>query len=79
MILMKEFLPLTTVAIEKSKRNFLNGQWKMLQKENASLETRILQMQTTTEKIELIGYLILGDITFCSLKNLHTEKKSPKS
>ena len=51
----------------------------MLQKENASLETRILQMQTTTEKTELIGYLILGDITFCNLKNLHTEKKSPKS
>ena len=30
---------------------------------------------TTTEKIKLIGYLILGDITFCNFKNEHFEKK----
>ena len=43
------------------------------------LKTWILQIQTTTEKIKLIGYLILGEIKFCNLKNEHFEKKSPKS
>ena len=35
-------------------------------------------MQTTTEKIELNGYLILGEIKLCNLKNVHFEKKIPK-
>ena len=39
----------------------------------------ILQIQTTTEKIKLIEYLILGEITFFNLTNEHFEKKSPKS
>ena len=43
------------------------------------LKTWILQIQTTTEKIKLIGYLILSDIKFWKLKNEHFEKKSPKS
>ena len=34
-------------------------------------------MKTTTEKIELIGYLILSEIKLCNLKNVHFEKKSP--
>ena len=34
-------------------------------------------MLTTTEKIELIGYLILSEIKLCNLKNVHFEKKSP--
>ena len=33
MILMKEFVSLTTVAMEMGKRHFFNDQWKMLQKE----------------------------------------------
>ena len=37
------------------------------------------QVQTTTEKIKLIGYLILGEIKFFNLKNHNFEKKSPKS
>ena len=36
-------------------------------------------MQTTTEKIELTGYLILGKKNLCNLKNVHFEKESPKS
>ena len=43
------------------------------------LKTWILQIQTTTEKIKLIEYLILSEIKFCNLKNEHFEKKSPKS
>ena len=39
----------------------------------------MLQIQTTTEKINLIRYLILGEIKFQNLKNEHFEKKSPKS
>ena len=39
----------------------------------------MLQIQTTTEKIELTVYLILGEIKFCNLKNQHFEKNSPKS
>ena len=35
-------------------------------------------MQTNTEKIELSGYFILGEIELCNLKNVHFEKKSPK-
>ena len=35
-------------------------------------------MQTTTGKIELIGYLILGEIKLCNLKNIHFEKKKPQ-
>ena len=36
-------------------------------------------MQATTEKIELIGYLILGEIKHFNLKNVHFEKKRQKS
>ena len=35
-------------------------------------------MQTTTEKIELIEYLILAKIKLCNLKNVYFEKKEPK-
>ena len=38
-----------------------------------------IQIQTTIEKIKLIGYLILGEIKFCNLKNENFEKKSPES
>ena len=34
------------------------------------LKTWILEIQTTTEKIKLIGYLILGKIKVCKLKNI---------
>ena len=50
MILIKEFVSLITVAIEIGKRYFF--QWSM---KNALLKTWTLQMQTSTEKIELIG------------------------
>ena len=43
------------------------------------LKTWILQTQTTTEKIKLIGYLILGEIRLWNLRNEHFEKMSPKS
>ena len=42
------------------------------------LKTWILYLQTTTEKIKLNGYLILGEITFCNLKNEHFEKIAQK-
>ena len=58
MILMKEFVSLTTVSM------FL---WKML------------QWRSYHWKIDLIGYLILGEIQLCNLKNIHFEKKSPKT
>ena len=35
-------------------------------------------MQATTEKIELIGYLILGEKKHFNLKKVHFEKKGPK-
>ena len=44
-----------------------------------SLKTWILQIETATEKIKLVGYLILGEIKCCDTKNEHFEKKSPKS
>ena len=49
---------------------------KFFKKKNTYLKTLILQMQTTTEKIELIGYLILGEIKLCNLENVHFEKNS---
>ena len=36
-------------------------------------------MQTITEKIELIGFVIFSEIKLCNFKNIHCEKKSPKS
>ena len=42
-------------------------------------KSRILQIQNTSEKIKLTGYLILGEIKFCNFKNKNNEKKSPKS
>ena len=36
-------------------------------------------MQTITEEIKLIEYLILGEIKICNLKNKHFQKKRPKS
>ena len=44
-----------------------------------SLKGLILLVQTTTKKIKLIGYLILGEIKFCNLKNEHFENNNPKS
>ena len=43
------------------------------------LKTWILQIQTTTEKIKLTGYLILGEIKFYNFKNEYFEKKIPIS
>ena len=40
-----------------------------------SLKTWILQIQTTTEKIKLIRYLILGEIKFWNLKWTFLEKE----
>ena len=37
------------------------------------------KIETTNEKIKLIGYLILCEINFCNLKNEHFVKNSPKS
>ena len=36
-------------------------------------------MQTNTEKIELTGYLILGEIKLYKLKNVYFEEKISKS
>ena len=43
------------------------------------IKTWFLQIQTTTEKIKLIRYLILGELKFWNLKNEHFEKKRSKS
>ena len=56
-------------------------QWSMKNassEKNDSLKKQNLQVQTTTEKIELVGYLILGEIKLCNLKSINFEKKSPK-
>ena len=76
MILVKEFVSLTNVAMEMSKIHFFNDQWKIFQEEKSYLKTWILQMPSTTEKIELIGYLILDEQKLRNLKNIHLEKKT---
>ena len=76
MILVKEFVSLTNVAMEMSKIHFFNDQWKIFQEEKAYLKTWILQMPSTTEKIELNGYLILDEQKLRNLKNIHLEKKT---
>ena len=38
----------------------------------------MLQIQTTNEKNKLIGYLILGEITFYILKNKYLRKRTQK-
>ena len=38
MILMKEFVSLTTVAMEIGKRHFFNDQWKILQEEKCFIK-----------------------------------------
>ena len=40
---MKEFVSLTTVAMEIGKRQFLNDQWKMLQKEKCFIKNMNLK------------------------------------
>ena len=42
------------------------------------LKKWILQIQINIEKIESIGYLILGEIKFFSLKNENFSEKDPK-
>lgn len=55
MILMIEFVSLRIVAMEIGKIHFFNDQWKIVREEKSYLKTWILQMPTTTEKVELIG------------------------
>ena len=43
------------------------------------LKKLILQIQTTTETIKLIGYLILGEIKYWNLENEQFKKKNQKS
>ena len=38
----------------------------------------MLEIKTATEKIKLTGYLILGEIKFCNLKNENFEQNSPR-
>ena len=62
MILTKEFVSLTTVAVE----TVIN-------------EKCFKRKSTDTEKIELIGYLIIDERKIGTLKKVHFEKKNPKS
>ena len=62
MILTKEFVSLTTVAVEK----VIN-------------EKCFERKGTDTEKIELIGYLIIDERKIGTLKKVHFEKKNTKS
>ena len=62
MILTKEFVSLTTVAVE----TIIN-------------EKCFKRKSTDTEKIELIGYLIIDERKIGTLKKVHFEKKNPKS
>ena len=62
MILTKEFVSLTTVAVE----TVIN-------------EKCFERKGTDTEKIELIGYLIIDERKIGTLKKVHFEKKNPKS
>ena len=45
----------------------------------SSLKTWILQMQTTTEKIMLTGFLIFSEIKYFNLKNENFMKKHNNS
>ena len=74
--------------IPTTGKNFKKNEWDkgdMIQKfcmiwhGIIPLKTWILEIQITTEKIKLIGYLILSEIKFCNHKNEHFEKKSLKS
>ena len=62
MILTKEFVSLTTVAVE----TVIN-------------EKCFKRKSTDTEKIVLIGYLIIDERKIGTLKKVHFEKKNPKS
>ena len=62
MILTKDFVSLTTVAVE----TVIN-------------EKCFKRKSTDTEKIELIGYLIIDERKIGTLKKVHFEKKNPKS
>ena len=62
MILTKEFVSLTTVAVE----TVIN-------------EKCFKRKSTDTEKIELIGYLIIDERKIGTLKKVHFEKKNAKS
>ena len=62
MILTKEFVSLTTVAVE----TVIN-------------EKCFKRKSTDTEKIELIGYLIIDERKIGTLKKVHFEKKNPRS
>ena len=62
MILTKEFVSPTTVAVE----TIIN-------------EKCFKRKSTDTEKIELIGYLIIDERKIGTLKKVHFEKKNPKS
>ena len=76
-------IPTTGENLKKKKKKWDKGD--MIQKSCmiwhgiTPLKTWILQIQTITGKIKLIGYLILGEIKFWNLKNEDFEKKSPKS
>ena len=71
-------------VIPTTRENFKKNSSDMIQKfcmiwhGITRLKAWILQIQTTTDKIKLIGSLILGEIKFCNLKNERFEKKIKK-
>ena len=67
------------IAIAAKRENASLGNFMSNQSANVAFKRWILQIQTTTERIKLIGYLILREINFCKLKIEHFEEKSPKS
>ena len=75
------YLPLVKIKKKKKKRDKgdMIQKFCMIWHGITTLKTWILQIQTITGKIKLIGYLILGEIKFWNLKNEDFEKKSPKS
>ena len=77
--MLKEFV--SVFKKETGKRNFLAFPGKpgnVCKKEkNASSITRILKIRTTTEKIDLAGW-VLSEKKVVTSKNLYFEKKGPE-
>ena len=77
MILMKEFVFLTTVAMEIGKIHSFNDHWKMLQEEKYLFKNMNLTKYHWKNWVDWI--LDTWWEKICNLKNLHFEKKSPKN
>ena len=69
------YLPLVKISKKRSwDKGDIIQKFYMIWHGITPLKTWILQIETTTEKNKLIGYLLLDEIKFCNLKNKYFEK-----